>query len=1085
MEHNQLKIVALVCAVLLLLGCLGATALTQDATRQWEHQEGGSIVLSEILPSNRTCPAPDGRLLDFIEVHNLSAGPVDISGYMLGDDLSSIGYTFPEGTVIPGYGYAVCWCDKDSESQHYAKFGISRTGGDTIYLYNAANVLVDEKEVPQLGANTALIRVEDKTWQVSLQPTPGFENSDAGYARWLRSTGIDQMQVVITEVMTSSSCTVVDGLVCDWVEITNNGSKEAVLTGAYLSDDPEDPLKWQIPELTLPAGGRTVIRFGGDGTTAAPFALSRSGCTLVLTGQYGNCLSSVACPVLEKDQSYALDGDGSYMVTELVTPGFSNDEAGQAAWLKAMGAEGLQVAITELQSSNRGTVLTADGRICDWVELTNLGDVPAVLDGAYLSDDPGNRGKWQIPALTLQPGESTVIFCDGNVPEGGIIAGFSIPNEDGTAILSGPAGNILSKVDYSEMDDDDSWALVDGIYQVTQKPTPGYPNTEAGYMDFRNAQSPAGGLVITEIMGANSEYLLQSDGKYHDWIELENRSKEPIDLSSYFLSDDPDQLEMIRLPQKTLAPGGRVIVICAGDASLVGKYIFADFTISGDEAWIYLSADGKICDRLHLENVPEGCSFGRMNGENAPVYFTVPTPGRANGTGVALISDEPVIVTASGIYEETKVRVEIQGMGELHYTLDGSIPGKNDPVYSEPIQLTETAVIRVAAFEEGKLPSSAVTAAYIIGENHMLPVLSLTAEPEELKTVMEADLGDPEVSCNLQLFETGGSFSVDAGVQKSGSLGSANPKQGYQIRFRGRYDGILGYPVFGADGAYAYDSLLIRSGGDYDQTIFRDELFSALALQLDGQLPVQQSKFCVLYVNGQYRGIYALKEDINVTFFAQKTGSAEKNITMTEDPALHATDLYDLADYCDNNDLTVQEHYDYVTARLDTDSFIDWLILQGYCCNTDVAGNVTWFRSAETGNRWQPVLQDLDNGFYYRDGFLNVLNPESPQQYAVIATALMKNDAFRVQFLKRLQYALSGPLSNENVLQSIDALEALLAPEISRERQLWGGSVESWKADIDRLRSYVIKYDHIGMLVQSLRDTVGLTDDEAKTYFGR
>ena len=351
--------------------------------------------------------------------------------------------------------------------------------------------------------------------------------------------------------------------------------------------------------------------------------------------------------------------------------------------------------------------------------------------------------------------------------------------------------------------------------------------------------------------------------------------------------------------------------------------------------------------------------------------------------------------------------------------------------------------------------------------------------------VMAADLGDPETACNLQFFEADGSFSMDAGVQKSGSLGSFNPKLGYQIHFRGRYDGILGYPVFGEDGSYVYGSLLIRSGGDYDQTIFRDELFASLAQQLSSDLPVQRSKFCVLYVNGQYRGIYALKDDIDVMFYSQLAGTAEKNITMTQDPAIHATDLYDLAKYCDANDLTVQEHYDYVAARLDFDSFIDWLILEGYCCNSDVAGNVTWFRSTAMGDLWQPVLQDLDNGFYYRDGFVNVLNPVSPQQYAVMATALMKNETFRTQFLKRLQYALSGPLSDENVLQRIDELEALLAPEISRERQLWGGTVENWTADIGRLRSYLTKYDHVGMLVQSLRDTIALTDDEANTYFGR
>ena len=102
-----------------------------------------------------------------------------------------------------------------------------------------------------------------------------------------------------------------------------------------------------------------------------------------------------------------------------------------------------------------------------------------------------------------------------------------------------------------------------------------------------------------------------------------------------------------------------------------------------------------------------------------------------------------------------------------------------------------------------------------------------------------------------------------------------------------------------------------------------------------------------------------------------------------------------------------------------------------------------------------------------------------------MATALMKNETFRTLFLKRLQYALTGPLSDENVLARIDALEALLTPEISRERQLWGGSVENWKADISRLRSYLTRYDHTGMLVQSLRQTIALTDEEAKTYFGR
>ena len=59
------------------------------------------IIISEVLSGNRTCPAPNGEYLDFIEIHNTTGSPVDISGYMLSDDVTSIGYTFPQGTVMP------------------------------------------------------------------------------------------------------------------------------------------------------------------------------------------------------------------------------------------------------------------------------------------------------------------------------------------------------------------------------------------------------------------------------------------------------------------------------------------------------------------------------------------------------------------------------------------------------------------------------------------------------------------------------------------------------------------------------------------------------------------------------------------------------------------------------------------------------------------------------------------------------------------------------------------------------------------------------------------------------------------------
>ena len=53
-------------------------------------------------------------------------------------------------------------------------------------------------------------------------------------------------------------------------------------------------------------------------------------------------------------------------------------------------------------------------------------------------------------------------------------------------------------------------------------------------------------------------------------------------------------------------------------------------------------------------------------------------------------------------------------------------------------------------------------------------------------------------------------------------MGLTLPKKSFKINFRGRYGtDLLTYPVFGADGPQAYDSLVIRSGQDYTNTILR------------------------------------------------------------------------------------------------------------------------------------------------------------------------------------------------------------------------------------------------------------------------
>ena len=1093
MDQKKQRIAAAVCLALFLVCCLVSLLFSKNGDSEWTDAQDGQIIISEILPSNRTYPSPDGQHLDFIEVHNLSASSVDISGFMLSDDLSSIGYTFPSGTVLEPYGYTVCWCRPDSEDDRYAAFGISREGGETIYLYNNVNVLVDEKTVPLTAVNTPLVRVNKNLWAESSYATPGYPNTEAGYRQWLSSAPGGDLQVTITEVMTDNSCvTAAPGILpCDWVELTNNGTSPAVLTGAYLSNDPADPLKWQLPQLTIAPGASEIVYCPGtqESPDKAPFALSKLGCTVILTGQLGNTLSQVECPPLLTDHSWSLTSEGSYQITDCPTPGFENTQEGYDAWLQAVGAEQATVVISEIMTSNRSTVLSSAGLLCDWVELTNTGVAPVCLDGAYLSDDPGERGKWAIGTLTLMPGQSAVIPCAGRFAEEGE-ADFSLDSAGCTLILSGSAGNVIDQVSCPVLDPDRVWALQpDGAYSQTPLVTPGLANTEDNHYAYLASRKPSGALAITEVMSSNDRYLIQSDGRCYDWIELTNLSDRSIDLSDYNLSDSASELTAFPLPQRTLEPGERTVIICSAREGLAGRYIHAPFTLSAEECWVYVTGrDGSLSDYLRVSNVPAGCTLGRTEADGDICFFPQPTPGRANGEGTQRISQMPQVLTAPGVYNGvSSLSVALSGSGTLHYTTDGSVPTPEDPVYTTPLQLSSTTVLRAAAFEAGKLQSDVLTASYIINENRTLPVVSLAADPEALfgaDGIYGKSLPfDDEIPCSLSLFEPDGCFTLDAGLEMM-ATGTAYPgKKSMKVNFRGQYGAsVLGYPVFGQDGPQVMDALCLQAGSEHGSTLFRDELFTQLCLDLTDRVPARRYKFCVLYINGQYYGIYSLKEDIGEMLYSQAMAVAEADVTLLEEPVPWGTDLYDLVQFCSRQDMSDEACFGRLAEAVDTESLIDWMILQGYSCNGSAAEDLRYFRTPETGNLWQLGFFDLDNGFTSRTGFESVLTTERSSGYLSLTRSIIANESSRQLFLERLKEALDTTLSEENVLSLIDGFEALLAPEIAAERARWGADAEVWQADVNRLKTYLTRYDHEAMLLQSLEEYMALTAEESAIF---
>ena len=70
--------------------------------------------------------------------------------------------------------------------------------------------------------------------------------------------------------------------------------------------------------------------------------------------------------------------------------------------------------LTEFLASNIDGLLDEESDDGDWIQISNPTQLDVVIDGSYyLTDDPLDLTKWQIPAQTITPGNSIVIFASG------------------------------------------------------------------------------------------------------------------------------------------------------------------------------------------------------------------------------------------------------------------------------------------------------------------------------------------------------------------------------------------------------------------------------------------------------------------------------------------------------------------------------------------------------------------------------------------------------------------------------------------------------------------------------------------------
>jgi hypothetical protein len=97
------------------------------------------------------------------------------------------------------------------------------------------------------------------------------------------------------------------------------------------------------------------------------------------------------------------------------------------------------------------------------------------------------------------------------------------------------------------------------------------------------------GLVVTEILAANSNTIKDDAGESSDYVELYNGSPATVNLGGYYLTDTAANLTQWQFPATNLLSGQHLMIWASGrDRRIAGAPLHTNFKLSQSGEAIYL-----------------------------------------------------------------------------------------------------------------------------------------------------------------------------------------------------------------------------------------------------------------------------------------------------------------------------------------------------------------------------------------------------------------------------------------------------------------------------------------------------------------
>ena len=1094
---------------ILLVACLlfGTAVMLFVENRVGEPDQDGEVAsvrvkITEICASNSSVIANDaGEFPDYIELYN-EGNSFNLAGYSLSTDpTGGIDYTFDNIEFQSGE-YLIIFLDGTN-----VPFRLNAGGGEYIALVSKEGTVLDSAATVSCRSNQVMLRTEEG-FTLSDEASPGYPNTPEGVTAFREGDKDGVTELAINEILTSNDSILPDfeGDFTDIIEIKNISAYPVSTKGYFISDSLTERNRCPLPDVLLNSGEIMLIFASGKNMTTengefhADFKLS-VGETAVLSIGSKYIYQDIEACESNYSQSRVITENGIEYIKMLSTAGFDNDEAGAEALEAVRIYTDAPLVINEILLSGDRTPY--GGKLRDVIELCNISQAEISTKGWYISDSEDDPYKYAIPEANLAPGECMILYAESGNSDNS--TGFGLSSGESVYLTSpdyrrseyvscASAGIGCSR---SRIEENGEAVYINGSISI------GFPNDEAGIKEYLAATRPSE-IEISEIVALNKAYIAGPYETYHDFIELHNRTDKDVDLTGWYLSDDTEEplkgsLDGIIIP----AYGYKVIILSTDGINTPIGYPVVNFSVASSGEAICLSKDTEIIDAAVLPSLGQNTSYGRADGEDGFSVLVSPTPEAANSKKALETAIAPTASIPQGVYKETAINVELSGEGNIYYTLDSTVPTAASTLYTGPLKLSSTTVIRCFSVVQGKKTSDITNLTYIINEPDTLETISVVTEPSNLfdtysgiyATGPYASSEFPyeganyynrwEREANVSFFaEDGSGFSENCGVRIFGGLSRALEKKSLAFFFRSSYgSGELNYQLFEDDELSVYESFVLRNTGqDWKLSTMRDAMITTLAndyLDMD----VQNCRPVVVYINGEYWGIYFIREKLNEHYVAGHYNiDASKAEVVTANG--RTSDSYQaLVGYAASNDLSIQANYDYICTLMDVDNYADYIVAEMIIGNAD-NGNIRFF--TYEGGKWRWIMYDVDHGF--RSASHNTveahLNPAgtgaSDMFSTVLINALLKNPDFKKMFLEEMAYQLNNVWTPEIVNAYIDEFSGMIENDIARDCERWNHSYDTWVSSVESLRSFIDSRE--SYFISHVKSYFGLSDEEMREY---